>query len=164
MVIDVAAFLLWAESTVITWGYIGIFFVNMVSSASIILPLPGALVTFAFVTTLNPWLIGLVAGVGSAVGELTAYGIGLGGRKVVKEKYKKQLEKAEALIHKHGAFSIIVLFAATPLPTDVVGVLSGVIRYDIRKFFLAVLIGKIIFYTVLVLSVFYGIGFLLRLA
>lgn len=161
--VEITSFLVWTTATVAAWGYPGIFLINMISSASIIFPLPGALAGFAFVTTLNPWLIGLSAGLGSAVGELVAYGIGAGGRRVIRQKYEKQLAAAEALFRKHGPFAIIVLFAATPLPTDVVGILSGIIRYDIRKFFLAVVIGKVIINTVLVLSVFYGVGFILGL-
>ena len=47
-------------------------------------------------------------------------------------------------MERHGAFLIIILFAITPLPDDVIGILCGVINYDVKKFFFASLTGKIV--------------------
>jgi membrane protein DedA with SNARE-associated domain len=81
-------------------------------------------------------------GIGSALGEFTSYGLGYGGRKLLKEK-NKWLKVAESWFKKNG-FITIFIFALTPLPDDVVGIIGGMAKYDIRKFFIASLLGKII--------------------
>jgi membrane protein YqaA with SNARE-associated domain len=153
MVLDIALL----QSIVSAWGYLGVFLVNAISSATIILPLPGFVVTLAFATALNPWLLAVSAGLGSAVGELTGYAVGRGGREAIKEKYEKWFAHADRWVQRHGPFPIILLFAAAPLPTDIVGLLSGIIRYDVRKFFLAVAVGKIIRHLILIFAFLYGI-------
>lgn len=160
MAFDISMFL---QYLIETWGYFGVFIVNAIGSATIIFPLPGFLFTLALATTLNPWLLGISAGLGSAVGELTGYAAGRVGREAIKEKYKKWFFQADKLIEKHGPFPIIVFFAAAPLPADIVGILSGMISYDVRKFFLAMFIGKAIKSLLLIFFFLYGINYLYNL-
>ncbi len=151
------------QTIINTWGYLGVFIVNAIGSATIIFPLPGFFVTLALATTLNPWLLGFSAGLGSAVGELTGYVVGRGGREAIKNKYKKLFEKTDKWVERHGPFPIIILFAALPLPTDIMGILSGMIKYDVRKFFLAIFIGKTIRYLILIFAFLYGLNFIFHL-
>ena len=55
---------------------------------------------------------------------------------------------------------VIFVFAATPLPFDVIGLFCGVVRYPAKKFFIATLIGKIIKYLVIAYAGFYGMGWI----
>ena len=153
----------WAQSTVSSWGYLGIFIVSLVGNASIIFPVPAFAVTFAFGAILNPWLVGLAAGAGSAIGELTGYVIGRGGREVLESKHKKWLEKAEKWTDRYGFYAVLVAFAATPLPDDVVGILAGVFEYDLKKFLLASFIGKLIMSLALAFGGFYGASWVMGL-
>src|SRR4030042_782353 len=107
-------------------GYLGVFAINAIASATIFLPLPAFALTFALGAVLNPWLLGLSAGLGSAVGELTGYLIGYGGHKAFKKRYKKWLGRAEKFAQKEGMFAAILAIAASPIPTDIVGILGGV--------------------------------------
>ncbi len=156
-------FIQWANSLVLAWGYLGLFIVELVGSMSIFFPVPGFAVNFLLggMPGFNPWLVGIVAGTGSAIGEMTSYLIGAGGREVLENKYQKKLERARKWIEKHGAFIVIIIFASTPLPFDIVGLLAGMIRYDIKKFFLATLIGKLIAGIVLAWAGYYSIGWVL---
>jgi membrane protein YqaA with SNARE-associated domain len=149
-------FALWAQVFILEWGYPGVFLVSFIGNASIILPVPSFLAVFAAGSLLNPWLVGLAAGVGAALGELTGYVLGLGGRRALESRYKKDIERAKKVMERYGMFPIIVLFAATPLPDDVVGILAGIIRYDLRRFLLAALTGKVIMHTGLAWAGFYG--------
>jgi len=151
----------WAQSTVSAWGYLGIFIVSLIGNASIIFPVPAFAVTFAFGAILNPWLVGLAAGAGSAIGELTGYAIGRGGREVIEKKHEKWLKKAQKWTDRYGFFAVLVVFAATPLPDDVVGILAGVFQYDIRRFLLASFIGKTVMCLGLALGGFYSAGWVL---
>jgi membrane protein YqaA with SNARE-associated domain len=148
----------WAQSIASDWGYLGIFVVGVLGSASIIFPAPAFAVIFAFGAILNPWLVGIVAGAGSAIGELTGYLIGRGGREVIEKKHEKWLKKTQKWIDKYGFFAVLVVFAATPLPDDIVGILAGVFEYDWKRFLLASFIGKVIMSLALAFGGYYGVG------
>jgi membrane protein DedA with SNARE-associated domain len=92
----------------------------------------------------NPLLVGIVAGIAAAIGELTTYFIGLGGEKVISKKKKegRHYKRATELFDKWG-FGAVVIFAFTPLPMDLIGLIAGGLKYDVRRFFAAALIGKI---------------------
>lgn len=144
-----------------TWGYPGLFLVNLIGSASVILPLPGFAAVFLMGSMLNPWLVGIVSGVGAAIGELVGYYVGAGSRRAIDKKgkdnkYSKWLDSGRKWIEKYKAFPVIVLFAATPLPDDVLGILLGAMKYDPKKFLAAMLIGKIIMCIALAWGGFYG--------
>jgi membrane protein YqaA with SNARE-associated domain len=145
---------------VTNYGYLGVFAINLIASATIFFPLPAFALTFGLGTVLNPWLLGLAAGLGSAVGELTGYLIGYGGQEAFKKKYKKWLKRASEFAEQRGMFPAILLIAASPIPTDIVGILAGVARYKAWKFFLAMATGKIIKYTLIAWAGFYGLGWL----
>jgi membrane protein YqaA with SNARE-associated domain len=145
-----------------SYGYIGIFLISLIGSATIFLPLPSAAFVFASGAFLNPFLVGIIAGLGSALGEFTGYAVGLGGRTVMKKKWEKDIKKAKKLFEKYGGFFIIFFFAATPLPDDVVGITAGILKYPVKKYFLASLIGKIVLHLFLAYSGFYGMHWVLR--
>jgi membrane protein YqaA with SNARE-associated domain len=44
------------------------------------------------------------------------------------------------------------------MPDDIAGIVGGVLKYDIKKFFTAVLIGKVIFHLFLAFAGHYGIN------
>ena len=157
-----AQFMAWANTTVAGWGYLGIFLVNLVGSASIIFLVTAFIVTFAMGAVLNPWLVGLVTGVGAALGELTGYILGYAGKEVGERRDGKWLKRTRKWAEKRGVFPLIVLFAATPLPDDITGIIAGVISYDWKRFLLACLIGKIIMGTALAWGGFFGVGWILQ--
>jgi membrane protein YqaA with SNARE-associated domain len=152
----------WSQSVVESFGYLGIFLISFIGNASIILPMPTFLVIFAAGAVLNPWLVGIAAGFGAALGEIVGYLIGRGGREVIERKQKKWLDRARGWAEKYTLFAVIAVFAATPLPDDVVGIFAGVINYNMKKFFVATLIGKIVMSLALSLGGFYSIGWVLQ--
>jgi len=156
-----AQFTAWGGALVKDWGYLGIFAISLVSSASIILPLPSFAIVFAAGAMLNPLLVGIAAGIGCAIGELTGYAIGFGGKQALNRKHRKLLERTEAWAEKHGFFAVVVLFAATPMPDDIVGILGGALSYNLKKFFIASLIGKLALNLALAFAGFYGYAFIL---
>jgi membrane protein YqaA with SNARE-associated domain len=147
-----------------TYGYLGIFLISIIESSTIIFPLGFAVVIFTSpaLFNLNPFLVGLSAGLGAAIGEFTGYAIGFGGRKVIEKKWKKDFKKTEKLFQKYGGFLVIVLFAATPLPDDIVGILGGTLKYPLKKFFIASVIGKVILNLSLAYAGFYGVNWFLN--
>lgn len=158
-----SGFVEWSNEVASTWGYLGIFLVNVIGSATVIFPIPAFLVVFLFGAVLNPLLVGVSAGFGAVIGEMTGYAVGLGGKKVIEKKHEKLLKKANKWMEKYKAFIIITIFAATPLPDDVLGIFCGAIKYDIRKFFFASLIGKLILNISLAYAGYFGAQWVLSL-
>jgi membrane protein YqaA with SNARE-associated domain len=156
-----AQFMAWGVSAIKDWGYLGVFAVGFASSASILLPLPIFALVFTAGAVLNPVLVGIIAGVGAGLGEITGYALGFGGKQVIDKKHKKMFRRAEEWTEKHGFFAVVILFAATPLPDDILGIIGGAIGYDVKKFILASIIGKIILNTALAFAGFYGSAWLL---
>ena len=144
------------------FGYIGIFLISLLGSSTIIFPLPAATFVFMAAAVLNPLILGIVAGIGAALGELVGYAVGWSGRKISQKKFEKELEKARRMFEKYGGFLALIIFAATPLPDDIVGILSGVLKFEVKRFVIAVLIGKIIFNLILAYGGYYGINGILN--
>lgn len=133
------------------WGYVGAFVISLIASATIVLPAPGIVVVIAMGAALNPLLLGVVAGLGSAVGELTGYAAGRGGRALIPTQNQKQFEQIQALTRRYGPLLLAVL-AAIPFPLfDFAGIVAGMLRIRVVNFFLAVAIGKSIKYVIMIL-------------
>jgi membrane protein YqaA with SNARE-associated domain len=102
---------------------------------------PFTLTIYAFGSILNPLILGLSCGLGSTIGELSAYLIGWGGRSMLEERYGKRLESAKLLIERYGVLAIF-LFAVLPLPDDLILVPLGILRYDLWKAMTSMFLGK----------------------
>ena len=154
----------WAQSTIGSLGYLGIFLVSFIGTSTIIFPIPSFVVVpaTAALPGMNPWIVGIVAGVGSALGEVIGYALGKGGGKLVGKKYEKQINKYKKWFERDGVFVWVIIFAATPLPDDIVGIICGMFNYDFKKFMCASVIGKILLNLFLALGGFYTIPWILN--
>jgi len=123
-------------------GYPGIFLVGLLGNATIILPAPSLALVFAMGSALPPLLVGLAAGAGEALGELTGYAAGLGGRAIIEneERYRRLV----AWMQRAGGPTIFVL-SLIPNPFfDLAGIAAGALRYPLRRFLLFCWLGKTI--------------------
>lgn len=145
-----------------TYGYLGLFLINLISSATIIFPLPASVFVFASGAFLNPFLVGLSSALGCTLGEVTGYAVGIGGRKVIEKKWKKWIKRIEEAFRRYGGFWVIIVFAATPLPDDIVGIVGGTLKYPVKKFFVASFIGKLILNLILAYAGFYEARWILQ--
>jgi len=136
----------WMADIVTQHGYAGAFLISIFGNFTIFFPVPFTITIYAFGATLNPLLLGIVCGLGSTIGEFSAYLVGVGGRKAIKGRYEERLESAKRLIQRYGA-AIIFLFALLPLPDDVILIPLGVLRYDLKKALGAMFLGKTIMLT-----------------
>jgi membrane protein YqaA with SNARE-associated domain len=133
------------------YGYPGITLIMFFSSATVLLPAPGFAAVLGAGTVINPWIVGLFAGLGSAVGELTGYMVGLGSREAIEARRGKWWNRAEAWMSKNG-FVTVLVFASFPNPFfDAIGVIAGSLGLPVKRVFLACLIGNTIKYTSLAL-------------
>ncbi len=130
-----------------TYGYVGVFAVSAIGSASIILPTPSIAAVFGSGAVLHPLLgipapivVGVVAGLGEALGEFTGYAAGYGGGAVIRDRpFYRTLHE---WMHKNGSI-IMFVFAAIPNPLfDVAGTIAGAVKMPLWKFFVSVWLGK----------------------
>lgn len=122
------------------YGYLGVFLVSVIGNATVILPVPSLAVVFAGGAALNPLLVGLIAGVGEPLGELTGYMAGYGGSAVIEDNNRAQ--RLQDWMQRHGFLTIFVL-SAIPNPVfDLAGITAGALHYPIYKFLIACWLGK----------------------
>lgn len=140
-------------------GYLGAFLAGVISSVTLFLPTPGFIAVFLLGALFDPLLVGLLAGLGAAIGEMLGYVVGYGSDKFIFEKRKKWksfIDKIEHYFNKYHPTVVIFIFAALPLPFDVVGIICGSINYSPKKFFIATLAGKVLKYVIIAYAGFYG--------
>ncbi|VVC01224.1 SNARE associated Golgi protein [uncultured archaeon] len=127
------------------YGYVGVFLVSLFTSATVLVPVPGWAVVIAMSATLNPYLVGIAAGLGSGLGEITGYIIGDGVMDITDPQHKKHIE----LVRKYG-FAAVFVLAVIPNPLfDVAGIAAGAIRMPMWQFLLAAIAGRIIRFVLL---------------
>jgi membrane protein YqaA with SNARE-associated domain len=134
------------SNLVVVYGYLGAFLISIIGNFTVFFPVPFVVTIYAFGATLNPLLLGLACGIGSTIGEFSAYLIGSGGRRIINERYGKRLETAKLLVQKYGMI-IIFVFAVLPLPDDLILIPLGVLRYNLKKAMAAMFLGKFIMCT-----------------
>lgn len=145
------------------YGYLGAFLISILGGATIIIPIPAMAMVFALGGVLKyPLLVGGVAGLGEALGEMTAYFGGLGGQATFQNKYQSLYTRMEQWIERRGA---LALFASAAVPNPIfyfTGVLAGALRYPLWKFFLLTWMGKMVKNIGVALAGYWGLRFVLR--
>jgi membrane protein YqaA with SNARE-associated domain len=138
----------WLYTFATQYGYLGIFLISLIGAMSIFVPIPYPVVIFILggvkeggVWVFDPLLIAVAAGIGSAIGEFSGYLLGVGGRKIISDKYKKRMKIITRLFKKYGSVAIFV-FALTPLPDDLLFIPLGVMRYSLLRAFIPAVLGK----------------------
>jgi membrane protein DedA with SNARE-associated domain len=135
-------------------GLLFVFIAVLISHLIPFLPLPGYLATISYVTSRNDPVslasAALATALGAALGKLAVFLYGYGiGRTVMGEELayaKKFFDK----ISKWGIDVAVFIFAMSPLADDVLYIPLGAAGYSIRRFFAALLAGKLVLATVLV--------------
>ncbi|MCD6504045.1 VTT domain-containing protein [Candidatus Bathyarchaeota archaeon] len=131
----------WLYGFAVHFGYIGVFFISLVGALSIIIPIPYTLVIYLLGGFLNPILIAVAGGAGSALGELSGYVLGYYGRKLVSEERKRKMDYITKIFRRYGSI-VIFIFALTPLPDDLLFIPLGILKYPLLKIFIPALAGK----------------------
>lgn len=125
------------------YGYFGIFFVSVLGSLIPFLPLPYLIIVVLMSRVLNPLELGIIAGIGGALGKTTSYLLGRSGYNIIGKRTKKNLDLLRGLIGKYGDLGVFI-FAVTPLPDDVYMIPIGMVRFPFWRFLIANIAGKIV--------------------
>lgn len=125
-----------------SYGYLGVFVLTLLASASVFLPSPALGVAALAGATLNPWLVGLVGGVAAGLGESTGYLAGRGGSDLAARS--RFYPRVEGWVRRWGLLTVFAL-AFVPGPVfDLAGLAAGTMRMPFGRFLGACLAGKIL--------------------
>lgn len=138
--------------------YLAILILSLIGNMTVIVPFPYLipLMTILIILPVNPVILILLTGLGASVGELTSWLLGRGARQVISiEKKEKVLDKKikglVELIKKGFGMPLVILFAATPLPDDLILFALGMVKYSLLKALIGGFIGKTIMASSLIL-------------
>jgi len=150
----------WLETVAVQYGYFGIFLISLIGTMSILVPVPYTVIIFTIgsMRILDPLLIAISGGVGSALGESIGYFLGYYGRTIVNEKTQKKMNYILEVFSRYGSAAILI-FALTPLPDDLLFIPLGIMHYNFLKAFVPCLFGKMLMYFILAYGGYLSIGF-----
>ncbi len=129
-----------------TYGYLGIFWVSLLGSLLVFVPMPYFfLVVFASVnSTFDPTAIGIVSAIGATTAKVIIFEASYTGSKLMSRTTEERLKPFMKLVSRYGGVAAF-LAALTPLPDDLVYIPLGLARYGLLKFIAYTLSGKILF-------------------
>lgn len=142
LLVVITAMLLPLLDDIGVWGYLAAFVINAISSATVVIPGPGFAAILVMAKDLNWLALGIAAGIGGTLGEMTAYYIGTQGTEAL-DGHKSYVFFQKCMRNFGGP--IIFGSALIPLvPIDVAGLIAGAVRYPVPKFLIYLGIGKVI--------------------
>ncbi len=129
------------------YGYLSIFLVSAVGNMIPYTTIPYLVLVMAYASTLSSptqqVLVAIISALGASIGKIVVYFIGRSAGKIVGTNARRRLEVFAKLASK-GIFIATFLFAALPLPDDVIYLPVGMSGYSLVKYFIAVFSGKVI--------------------
>ena len=148
----------WIIDFLAGYGYIGMLLAAFLAGS--FFPFSSEAVMVALMATgLDPWQLIIYGTIGNILGSCFNYGVGRMGKLEWIEKYlhvkKKDLDKAERFMAGRGAW--MGFFAFLPILGSAITILLGLMRANVVITFIAITLGKIFRYIILI----YGVGFFL---
>ena len=143
-------------------GYVGCFFINILASGTLVMPGFGMILTFTLGGVLNPALVGVVAGIGEAIGAIGAYFTGYGGRVLFRGTGNSFYLRFSRLVARHGSkavFFMASLFNPIYYPF---AVFLGMLRFGWVRFFLLTWAGRTVKNVMLAYLGYLGLRSILR--
>ena len=145
----------WIVEFLTGYGYMGMLLAAFLAGS--IFPFSSEAVMVALMAAgLDPWQLMVYGTIGNVLGSVLNYSVGRMGKLEWIEKYlhvkKKDLDKAERFMAGRGAW--MGFFAFLPVLGSAITILLGLMRANIFITFLAITLGKIFRYLVLI----YGAG------
>jgi len=124
-------------------AYPVIFTISLLSSSTIFIPTPGMAIVLAAAMVWDPVLVGIAAGTGDAIGEMTAYWVGYAGEKIIVDEHLPAYQKAVSWMDRYGAWAIFGVALVPVVLFDLVGLAAGALKIKWWKFLLAAWCGKV---------------------
>jgi membrane protein DedA with SNARE-associated domain len=144
------------------WGYVGCFFINILTSGTFVLPGFGLVLTFTLGGVLNPAIVGAVAGIGEAIGATGAYFTGYAGRGLFRDSKSGLYLRFSNLVDRHGSKAVFFIACVISPIYYPFAVLLGTLRFGWMRFFLATWAGRTVKNMALAYLGYFGLKTVLR--
>ncbi|MBN1682792.1 VTT domain-containing protein [Candidatus Bathyarchaeota archaeon] len=128
------------------YGLFGIFIVTLLSHATMVARDVFIPLFLVLSSNFNPLLLGTVAGIGGALGDLIPYLLGISVAEIITEN-TKTTDYIAKWINKFGLWAILAV-SMTPLPDTPIIMLAGTRRLPFYKLFFIEAFGKTILYSI----------------
>jgi uncharacterized membrane protein YdjX (TVP38/TMEM64 family) len=139
-------------------GLLVLFVFGAITSATLILPVPGLALTAIAGSVANPLVVGIVAGAGQTLGEITGYMAGYSGQTLIDDS--PRYARLVGLMRRFGAPIIFVLALLPFALFDVAGIIAGALRMPVWLYLASAGAGKIIKNVAVAYAAAYGMEWL----
>lgn len=131
-------------------GIFGIFLLNLISSSTVIIPEPAIVSVLIGGKLYSPFLVGVAAALGAAIGNMIGYFLGRSGKHIVlNHTESKWYMWIRSKFHRYATL-LIFIFALIPNPFfDAVAILAGITEYPPIRFFFIMLFARLFRDTIL---------------
>lgn len=147
------------------YGYLGVFVISIFAGATVLVPIPGILVVFTMGSILHPAVVGVISGLGEAVGSIGIYLSGYSGQRAVQGLNSHGLfAKFSDWIRRRGSVAVFLMSAIlNPLFYPFTAI-AGMLRFGLVRFFFLCWGGKSVKNMIIAYAGFFGLRSLLRWA
>ncbi len=130
-----------------SYGPLGVFLISFLGNTIPYSTVPYLILVAAYAASLTTtWdyvFVSVLGGLGAGLGKVVVYYIGRTARIALPKQTRVQMERFAKLFEK-STFIAVFLFAALPLPDDLLYIPLGIARYNLALFTAAVVAGKVI--------------------
>jgi membrane protein DedA with SNARE-associated domain len=144
------------------YGYIGCFVTNILASGTIAMPGLGMIITFTLGGVLNPPIVGAVAGIGEAIGAVTAYFTGYSGRGLFRDNKNRLFLRFNEMLQRHGSKGIFLMASVANPFYYPFALFMGMVHFGFARFFLITWAGRTIKNMVLAYLGYFGLRSILQ--
>ena len=139
-----AALRLWVRSTIDDVGpagYLVAFLISFAGSATILVPAPTFAVVVILAEDLNVLALGIAAGVGGTLGELSGYYLGTQCRIAIAGNRLDRITRRA--MDRTGGAMLVVAGLLPVVPVDIAGLIAGSTGYPVKRFLFWLALGKV---------------------
>jgi membrane protein YqaA with SNARE-associated domain len=154
-------------------GYLGLFLISLLAGSPIPIPTPSMILTFTLGSLLNPALVGIVSGLGNAIGYALIYMTGRGGFHLLPSfnisdsglgRFLRKIRMSR-LLDSPNRTGMVAVFLLSIYPNPVLTPMvlgMGATRFSFTKFFIACWGGKTVMTLLLAFLGYFGLRSLLH--
>jgi membrane protein YqaA with SNARE-associated domain len=132
--------------SILRYGLGSIFLVSMISHLTVVARDMFIPMYLPLATVYNPLVLGVAAGLGAAIGEVTTYVLGWGVAETIEEREGED-SRLSRWIRKYGLWAVL-LVAVTPLPDTPIVLLAGSNKLPFGRLFIVEAVGKTVLYSI----------------
>jgi len=142
-------------------AYTLLFLSAFLGGTSVFLPFPYYLFTISFgAAEFSPLLLGIVAALGTGIGDIITYTLARNGRHVVSGKVRKFFDRIfHTLTEKHPRAVPLFTYiyaSVVPLSDDFISIPAGLAKYPAMPLIISLMLGKVTFNMFLAYAGLYG--------